>query len=126
MAFEKRSRRFTRLGILAGGLFVFALAFAVFGWGLHAKLSLYHAPAPTASTSVAKLLSERERPHDQTQTFSANDFEIASVPRSVVTVSLEPVRTDPEKCRTEEPLPPSRGIAFNGPSLRRPPPPRNA
>jgi hypothetical protein len=38
------------------------LAFAVFGWGLHYKLTLYEQAAPVqASEPAAKLLSERER-----------------------------------------------------------------
>jgi hypothetical protein len=126
MLSHKRSRRFSCLGIVCGGFFVFALAFAVFGWGLHAKLSLYHIPAQMHGTSVAKLLSERERPMDQAQAFSANDFDIDSVQHSVVALSLEAVQTTPEKYWTDEPRPPSRPIAFRGPTLRRPPPANNA
>jgi hypothetical protein len=38
------------------------LAFAVFGWGLHYKLTLYEqGPQVRASEPAAKLLSERER-----------------------------------------------------------------
>ena len=42
---------------------VLSLAFAVFGWGIQYKLSLYNLPgsAPT-SMPVAKLLSQKERP----------------------------------------------------------------
>jgi hypothetical protein len=126
MISNKGSRRFSRLAILAGGLFVFTLAFAVFGWGLHSKLSLYHVPTRPPSASVAKLLSERERPSDQAQAFSSNDFDIGSVLHSVVAISLEPIRITPEKCWDYEPLLPSWAPAFDGPSLRRPPPPHNA
>ncbi len=35
------------------------LAFAVFGWGLHAKLSLYKSPQSPSTVTVAKLLTER-------------------------------------------------------------------
>jgi hypothetical protein len=39
------------------------LAMAVFGWGLHYKLSLYHTAAPaTERQPEAKLLSQKERP----------------------------------------------------------------
>jgi len=39
------------------------LAFAVFGWGLQYKLSLYDSPGSiAASTPHAKLLSQKERP----------------------------------------------------------------
>src|SRR5579863_3202938 len=42
---------------------VVALLFALFGWGLHYKLSLYHLERNSRSSSVepAKLLSEAER-----------------------------------------------------------------
>jgi len=35
------------------------LAFAVFGWGLHAKLSLYKAPQSPSTATVAKLSTEK-------------------------------------------------------------------
>lgn len=39
------------------------LGLAVFFWGLHYKLSLYHSPVQAAHTSAAaKLLSQKERP----------------------------------------------------------------
>jgi hypothetical protein len=38
------------------------LAFCVFQWGLHYKLSLYHVVANEQSRPAAKLLSQRERP----------------------------------------------------------------
>ena len=52
-----------RNGFLPLAIGLVALAIAVFGWGLHSKLSLYqqHGQA-SAKESVAKLLSERERP----------------------------------------------------------------
>jgi hypothetical protein len=42
-------------------MFLLMLAFAVFAWGLHYKLSLYRSEA-TQRQSVAKLLSQKERP----------------------------------------------------------------
>jgi hypothetical protein len=46
-------------------LSIMALAIAVFAWGLNYKLSLYESAAPPPShVTVAKLLSNRERPAD--------------------------------------------------------------
>ncbi len=42
--------------------FAVLLALAVFCWGLHYKLSLYHPVNHQGSTQAAKLLSQRERP----------------------------------------------------------------
>ena len=51
-----RSSSASRLGVLM-------LAFAVFGWGLHYKLSLYDRSGSSCSQAPdAKLLSEKERP----------------------------------------------------------------
>jgi hypothetical protein len=47
----------------ASRLVIFLLAFAVFGWGLHYKLSLYARSASSCSQAPhAKLLSQKERP----------------------------------------------------------------
>jgi hypothetical protein len=43
-------------------LSVIFLAFAVFGWGLKYKMSLYNPPGSSAVTTRAKLLSQKERP----------------------------------------------------------------
>lgn len=40
---------------------MFMLGLAVFGWGLHYKLSLYSHPAPPAVRHPVKLLSQQER-----------------------------------------------------------------
>lgn len=49
-------------------LFIMALAISVFAWGLKYKLSLYEsAVTPAHPISVAKLLSNRERPADTVQ-----------------------------------------------------------
>ena len=49
-------------------MLLFLLSFAVFGWGLHYKLSLYNASAPPSSTGMAaKLLSQQERASSQAQ-----------------------------------------------------------
>jgi hypothetical protein len=43
-------------------IFFFLLSFAVFGWGLHYKLSLYNTSATSSPTGIAaKLLSQQER-----------------------------------------------------------------
>jgi hypothetical protein len=43
------------------------LAFAVFAWGLHYKLSLYHSGSRANAAPAAKLLSPRERPDSNLQ-----------------------------------------------------------
>jgi hypothetical protein len=48
-------------------MFLLMLALAVFAWGLHYKLSLYRSEA-TQCQSVAKLLSQKERPFAGTET----------------------------------------------------------
>ena len=50
---DDRSRSTTRTAVLCGFLL---LAFAVFAWGLHAKLSLYHSGVVPSNANVAKLL----------------------------------------------------------------------
>lgn len=42
--------------------FAVMLAFAVCGWGLHSKLSLYHCGPASSDGHAAKLLSQKERP----------------------------------------------------------------
>lgn len=43
-------------------MFLLVLAFAVFAWGLHYKLSLYRSAAASQQQPAAKLLSQKERP----------------------------------------------------------------
>jgi hypothetical protein len=58
MTIRSQSRTWLALHLAA----FLALAMAVFGWGLHYKLSLYHTAAPAAERqSEAKLLSQKER-----------------------------------------------------------------
>jgi hypothetical protein len=52
-----RSRSATHTAVLIGCIL---LAFAVFGWGLHAKLSLYSPGAAPSAETVAKLLTGQE------------------------------------------------------------------
>src|ERR1700733_656481 len=59
MAPNLTRRRFSQLIALAALL----LGFAVFGWGLGYKLSLYDLPgSPSTHMAQAKLLSQKERP----------------------------------------------------------------
>jgi hypothetical protein len=60
--------RFTHT-LRATGILIVALA--VFGWGLHYKLSLYDSPGDhSAAVPHAKLLSQKERPAASTATGS--------------------------------------------------------
>lgn len=43
-------------------MLLLVLAFAVFAWGLHYKLSLYRSGATCSREAAAKLLSQKERP----------------------------------------------------------------
>lgn len=56
-----RSRSALRVALVMGCLL---LAFAVFAWGLHAKLSLYEAHATPSSATVAKLLITQKTGRD--------------------------------------------------------------
>jgi hypothetical protein len=107
------------------GVSVLLLAFAVFGWGLHSKLSLYHVRARDSETApIAKLLSERERPADGAQHCYANDADLL-VPASRISVLLMPTienRSRAKQPREDAQPLPSRTITCKGPSLRRPPP----
>lgn len=62
MRMRNTTRRITVLTVMG----VLVLACAVFGWGLHYKMSLYGAPGTrSASVPHAKLLSQEERPASQ-------------------------------------------------------------
>lgn len=52
-----RYRSALRIAVICGCLL---LAFAVFAWGLHAKLSLYDAHAVPSTVTVAKLLTSQK------------------------------------------------------------------
>jgi hypothetical protein len=115
-----QNRLTSRSGI---GVSVLLLALAVFGWGLHSKLSLYHVRARDSETApIAKLLSERERPADAAQNCYAEHADLF-VPASPVSIILMPssehsIRA--KRPREEAPPLPSRAITFKGSSLRRP------
>jgi hypothetical protein len=109
------------------GLFVLFLCVAVFGWGLHSKLSLYDA-LPTAEHSVplAKLLSEQERPscvqverqlknHAPRQDFFA--LFALLIDRSLAEPIAKRVRD-----RQDQADAPPVAFSFSGPSQLRPPP----
>lgn len=110
-----------RDGHLAIVISILLLALAVFGWGLHSKLSLYHLRA-SETTPIAKLLSERERPTDTVEHCDLNQGDLHAValaasailiPRPVKLTRVIPQCVDAPQPRT---------LALKGPSLRRPPP----
>jgi hypothetical protein len=104
---------------------VLLLALAVFGWGLHSKLSLYHIRTRASETApIAKLLSERERPTDTAQHSIVNHADLHRAALAI-TVALPPEpRQDVRQIRPRRDAPPvaSRTLALKGPALRRPPP----
>jgi hypothetical protein len=108
------------------GVSVLLLAFAVFGWGLHSKLSLYHIGARASETApIAKLLSERERPADAAQRCYTDhgDLFVTSPPVSILLMPSFDDGIRAKQPREDAPQPlPSRSVTYKGPSLRRPPP----
>jgi hypothetical protein len=101
------------------------LALAVFGWGLHSKLSLYHVRARASETApIAKLLSERERPAVTAQHRDLNQGNLHAVALAVSAVLMPRLtkQTLDISPRGEAPPLPPRTLALKGPSLRRPPP----
>ena len=110
---------------ICSGCFIFVLAFSVFGWGLHSKLSLYEVNNESGTAApIAKLLSEQERPpscltqHIRAQSNPAQLHVVAfyvaaaSVPSSAGQFWLQ---------HSVFPLKPI-AFSFDGPSLLRPPP----
>jgi hypothetical protein len=114
-----------RDGHFAIGVSILLLALAVFGWGLHSKLSLYHIGARASATApLAKLLSERERPADTAKHCDLNQGDIHAVARAASAMLIpRPVKQARVIQRRGDvpPLPPGT-LARKGPALRRPPP----
>lgn len=74
----RNSTRLTSVLALMGSL---VLALAVFGWGLHYKLSLYELPGTHhAQASHAKLLSQKERPNAVNKVLAAQSDESIATP----------------------------------------------
>jgi hypothetical protein len=118
-----------RGGHLAIAVSILLLAFAVFGWGLHSKLSLYHIRARASeATPIAKLLSERERPPDVAQHCDLNhddlhcDLHGAALAATAILLPQYATQSREIAPRGEAPPLPPRTLASKGPSLRRPPP----
>jgi hypothetical protein len=112
-------------GRFAIGVSIVLLALAVFGWGLHSKLSLYHVRARTSETApIAKLLSERERPTDTAQHSDVNHADLHRVALASLIVLMPEPPQDVLRIRPRRDAPPaaSRTLALKGPALRRPPP----
>jgi hypothetical protein len=114
-----------REGRFAIGVSILLLALAVFGWGLHSKLSLYHIRARASETApIAKLLSERERPMDMAQHSNVNHADLHRATLTAVVVLMPEPSQDVPQIRPRRDAPPaaSRTLALKGPALRRPPP----
>jgi hypothetical protein len=114
-----------REGRFAIGVSILLLALAVFGWGLHSKLSLYHIRARASETApIAKLLSERERPMDMAQHSDVNHADLHRATLTAVVVLMPEPSQDVPQIRPPRDAPPaaSRTLALKGPALRRPPP----
>jgi hypothetical protein len=112
-------------GRFAIGVSILLLALAVFGWGLHSKLSLYHIRARTSETApIAKLLSERERPADTAQHGDVNHADLHLAALAAVIVLMPEAPQDVRRIRPRRDAPPVafRTSALKGPALRRPPP----
>ncbi len=112
-------------GHFAIGVSILLLALAVFGWGLHSKLSLYHVRAGASeAVPIAKLLSERERPSDTAEHCDLNHDDLHAVALALsVALVPRPAKQIIVIAPRRESLPlPSRTLALKGPSLRRPPP----
>jgi hypothetical protein len=112
-------------GHFAIGVSILLLALAVFGWGLHSKLSLYHVRAGASeAVPIAKLLSERERPSDTAEHCDLNPGDLHAVALALsVALIPQPAKQIVVAASRRESLPlPSRTLALKGPSLRRPPP----
>ncbi len=113
-------------GHFAIGVSILLLALAVFGWGLHSKLSLYHVRAGASeAVPIAKLLSERERPERYCGTLRSESQTICMPSHLLLSVALvpRPAKQIVVIAPRRESLPlPSRTLALKGPSLRRPPP----
>ena len=112
-------------GRFAIGVSILLLALAVFGWGLHSKLSLYHIRARTSETApIAKLLSERERPTDTAQHSDVNHADLHRVALASLIVLMPEPPQDVRQIRPRRDALPvaSCTFALKGPALRRPPP----
>ena len=108
-------------GHFAIGVSILLLALAVFGWGLHSKLSLYHVRAGASeAVPIAKLLSERERPSDTAEHCDLNpgDLHAVALALSVALVPQSPRSRLlwPRLAASHCPCP-SRTLALKGPSL---------
>jgi hypothetical protein len=112
---------------VCSGFFVFLLAVALFGWGLHSKLSLYDAHREAqASVPIAKLLSEQERPSaHQSLRLHAPPMEMQAVVLVFIPAAIPPVPSQFGERQDERAATPV-AFSFSGPSLLRPPPARAA
>lgn len=122
MEYDPKTRRAQLQRVLPAGIFVIVLALAVFGWGLHSKLSLYHVSAHrSAHAPVAKLLSQRERPSDRLEQIALSSADPHVVVFAATALSLLRAAEAKPSPRALAP-PPERLVTPQGPSLLRPPP----
>jgi hypothetical protein len=123
MEYDPKTRRAQLQRVLPAGIFVIVLALAVFGWGLHSKLSLYHVSAQSsAHAPVAKLLSQRERPSDRLEQIalsSADPYMVVFAATALLLLRAAEAKPSPRALAP----PPERLVTPQGPSLLRPPPP---
>jgi hypothetical protein len=110
---------------VCSGCFIFVLAFSVFGWGLHSKLSLYDmSHEARVAVPIAKLLSEQERPPSyQTQHVRAesNPVQLHVVAFYVAAAAI-PLSSEQFWLERSVSWPKAVAFSFDGPSLLRPPP----
>jgi hypothetical protein len=119
MKYESKTRHTQLQGVLPASVFVFVLAFAVFGWGLHSKLSLYRVSSQTPKQSpVAELLCQQERPNQSlSKSPSGPLIYVRWCSPPLFYCSLAELNRGRRVAIT-----PQRLIALKGPSVLRPPP----
>lgn len=124
MTHSTTSERLVTPTRMLSALFVFALAAAIFCWGLHSKLSLYDAPPEAQATlPLAKLLSEQERPSSEQVERRLN---AAPTPHIIVQAVISDLLVQPDRVprceREQRSVPTPVAFSFSGPSQLRPPP----
>ncbi len=110
-----------RLPLSASVLLMLMLGFAVFGWGLHYKLSLYSHSVSPSVRQPAKLLSQQERSTPDAQQLAQVEPAIVPMLFAALLFSLFPPSFVSRLVRTTAALP-SHESGLTEALLRRPPP----
>ncbi len=110
-----------RFSLSASAVLMFMLGLAVFGWGLHYKLSLYSSSASLSVGQPAKLLSQQERSTPDAQQLAQAEPVIVPVLFAALLFSTFPPSSISRLVRTTAALP-SHEIGMTKALLRRPPP----